>query len=190
MKNAIIVHGMPSKEKYYDSNAANQSDSHWISWLQHQLMVNDIYAAAPEMPLSFKPDYQLWKREFERYDITPETILVGHSCGAGFLVRWLSENQDVRVGNIILVAPWMNVEHEEDIDFFEGFSIDPNITRRVGKIAIFHSIDDSIEIQNTVRKLKEEIPSIGYKKFKNHGHFTRNSMGTDEFPELLKEILK
>lgn len=30
-------------------------------------------------------------REFGRFEINTDTILVGHSCGGGFLLRWLSD---------------------------------------------------------------------------------------------------
>jgi alpha-beta hydrolase superfamily lysophospholipase len=42
------------------------------------------------------------RSEFERYDIFPETDLVGHSCGGGFFVRWLSKHLEVKVGNVVL----------------------------------------------------------------------------------------
>ncbi len=32
------------------------------------------------------PTNSIWKKEFERFNITPQTVLVGHSCGGGFLV--------------------------------------------------------------------------------------------------------
>lgn len=107
MKNAIILHGKsgPGEQEYYNPDFPAASNSHWIPWLQKQLMIRDIYAQTPEVPNSWKPDYATWCKEFERYDITPETVLVGHSCGGGFLVRWLSERPDVRVDKVVLVAP-------------------------------------------------------------------------------------
>jgi predicted alpha/beta hydrolase family esterase len=180
---------MPSKEGYYDPLGKNESELHWIGWLQKQLMVNDIYAAAPEMPLSFHPDYQIWKKEFERYDITPETILVGHSCGAGFLVRWLSERKDTKVSKVVLVAPWINVNHEEDIEFFDGMIIDPELASRAGSFTIFNSTNDGIEMQNSVKKIMAEAHDITYVEFKDYGHFTFGVMKTNEFPELLEEII-
>lgn len=40
MKNAIILHGGPDKEEYYDPKARSMSNSHWIPWLQAQ-QLND-----------------------------------------------------------------------------------------------------------------------------------------------------
>lgn len=188
MKNAIILHGMPSKEDYYNPNADNESDCHWINWLQRQLMVRDIYTATPEMPLSYRPDYEIWKKEFERYDVTPETILVGHSCGGGFLVRWLSEQPDVAVGKVVLVAPWINVDHEVDIAFFDGLKIDSTLMNRTKGVTIFISDDDDESIHKSVQQIVSEVPGIKRVDFKGYGHFCYGDMKTKEFPELLKEI--
>ncbi len=94
MRNAIILHGKPDpgQEEYYNPNFPSASNSHWLPWLQKQLMIHDIATQTPEMPYSWQPDYAIWQKEFERYDVTAETIVVGHSCGAGFIVRWLSQH--------------------------------------------------------------------------------------------------
>jgi hypothetical protein len=52
--------------------------------------------AAPRL----RTGYATWLRGVERYEITPETLLVGHSCGGGFLVRWLSGHPAVRVPRV------------------------------------------------------------------------------------------
>ena len=105
MKNAIILHGQPGKEEYYNPERPSMSNAHWIAWIQAQLLKNDIAAATPEVPFAFKPEWELWKQEVERFDINPDTILIGHSRGGEFWLRYLSENKDIRVGKVILVAP-------------------------------------------------------------------------------------
>jgi hypothetical protein len=37
MKTAIIIHGMPSTEEYYDVNRPASSNCHWLPWIQKQL---------------------------------------------------------------------------------------------------------------------------------------------------------
>jgi predicted alpha/beta hydrolase family esterase len=90
MKNAILVPGRPDKDEYYDPKYPTNSNNHWFPWLSKQLQINDIFAVAIEPPMPWQPRYEIWKKEFEKFDITPQTVLVGHSCGGGFLVRWLS----------------------------------------------------------------------------------------------------
>lgn len=105
MKNAIILHGQPSKEEYYDPERPSMSNAHWIPWLQGQLLKNDIAAATPEVPFAYEPEWELWKQEVERFEITPDTLIVGHSRGGEFWLRYLSENKDLSVGKVVLVAP-------------------------------------------------------------------------------------
>jgi len=190
MKNAIILHGMGLKEEYYSLEYPSGSNSHWFPWLQKNLLVEDILAVTPEMPHNYAPDYQVWSREFERYDITPETILVGHSCGGGFLIRWLSEHSDVKVGKVVLVAPWLDPAREDTTDFFD-FEIDTDLVTRTKGITIFESDNDEVHgVAPSVELIREKISGTKHVIIKNHGHFCLSEMGTEEFPELLEEILK
>jgi len=191
MQNAIIVHGSPSKREYYDPRPqiSSASNSHWLPWLQRQLMLRDIKADTPEMMFPFKPDYELWKREAERFEIGPETMLVGHSCGGGFWVRYLSEHPDRRVGKVVLVAPWLDPNNIRKTSFFD-FEIDPNLVQRTQGVTIFNSIDDHQGILWSVEILRQTIAGIKYVEFETYGHFCIDDMGTPEFPELLNELLK
>src|SRR5579862_8521505 len=186
MKNAIILHGRPDDWEYYGLEYPAQSNSHWIPWLQKQLQAKDIFTQTPEMPLSFRPDYQIWKKEFERYDIGPETIMVGHSCGGGFLARWLSENKGVKVGKVVLVAPWLNPEDnpKSETGVFFHFGIDPELVNRTASLAIFVSDDDQATIQKSVEIIKSKLNDAKIRQFNGYGHFTFESMKTTEFPEL------
>ena len=38
--------------------------------------------------------------------------------------------------------------------------------------------------------IKDSLPNATYYKFDNKGHFTKGDLGTEEFPELLEEIIK
>lgn len=189
MKNAIIIHGNPSKREYYSDEYPASSNFHWLPWLQKQLLIRDIYAVTPEMQYAFMPDYKIWKKEFERNDITAETILVGHSCGGGFLVRWLSENKEVKVGKVVLVAPWLDPENSIDTDFF-NFQIDPNLATRTAGLTVFSSTDDTDDIQKSVIGIINVIPSTELVEFESGGHFTGDTYIRNGFPELLEEILK
>jgi len=188
MKNAIIVHGRPDKEEYYDLKYPSCSNSHWYPWLQKELLVHEVSAHTPEIPHAFEPDYQIWTREFERYEITSETILVGHSCGGGFLIRWLSEHKDRSVGKVVLVAPWLDPDRESTTDFFD-FEINSTMPQHTASFTIFHSDNDSASIQKTVKILRNKIIGYNFREFHNYGHFTFEDMKTTEFPELLKTLL-
>ena len=179
---------MPGKEEYYSADCLSESNRHWLPWLQKQLILQDIAAATPEVPMAFDPDYDTWVREVERFEITPDTILVGHSCGGGFWVRYLSEHPALQVGKVVLVAPWMDPQNDETRGFFD-FKIDPKLVQRTQGLTIFNSDNDMGNVLKTVATLREQLEGVEYREFRKYGHFTDRSMGTTEFPELLKELL-
>lgn len=189
MKNAVILHGRPGRDEYYDASFPSANNSHWIPWLQKQLLINDIYAQTPEIPKAFNSSYEVWKKEFERFDISDSTLLVGHSKGAGFIVRWLSENSNLKVGKIFLVAPYIDPDKEEGGDFF-NFEIDNELTSRTAGLSIFNSLDDMTSVTKSVQILRDSIRDTNYIEFANYGHFTRRGLGKVDFPELLELILK
>jgi predicted alpha/beta hydrolase family esterase len=187
MKNAIILHGKPSKDHFYDVNFPSFSNYYWLPWLQKQLVVREIPTQTPEVPNGWIADYPTWQKEFERYDIGPETILVGHSCGGGFLARWLSEHKDISVGKVVLVAPWIDPDKKFDSgDFFE-FTIDPDLVKRTAGVTIFNSDDDGESVKKSAQILKEKIEGVKYKEFHEYGHFFDDRRM--QFPELLQEII-
>ena len=104
MPNAVIVHGASDRNEFFDPDYPSLSNAHWVPWLQKQMLMADYLVDTPEMPRAYAPDYPLWKRIFERYEIDTGSVLVGYSCGGGFLLRWLSENA-VAPKRVILVAP-------------------------------------------------------------------------------------
>ncbi len=187
MKNAIIIHGTCSKEEYFSYDYPSLSNSHWLPWLQKKLLINNVFTQTPEMPDAYLPNYKKWKKEFERFKINENTILIGHSCGGGFLVRWLSENK-ININKLILVAPWLDPKREKTTDFFD-FNIDLNIINRIKEIHLLVSTDDDKDILESVEILKNNISKIKLHQFSNLGHFCFSDMKTDRFPELLDLIL-
>lgn len=191
MKNAILIHGWAFKEDYYGLKWPTESNSHWFPWLSKRLMIKDIHTVAVEMPKPYYPEYEVWQKEFERYDITEDTLLVGHSCGGGFLIRWLSENKGKKVGKVILVAPWVGTDPEQPFDksFFD-FTWDEDIATRTKELVLFESLNDAKSVQKSVEIVKKKLNNLKVIQFENKGHFIIEHMGTEEFPELLQECLK
>lgn len=196
MKNAIIVPGRTDRDEFYNPTLTSNSNAHWYPWLSKQLIIQDIHAVAIELPMPFQPRYDIWKKEFERFDITPNTILVGHSCGGGFLVRWLSENKDTKVGKVVLVAPWLNPENNpasETADFFD-FEIDPDLVSRTKGVTIFVSDNDRETILKSVAIISDEVKDVKVTEFQGLSHFCYQpdfdeDLESEEFPALLEECL-
>lgn len=192
MKNAIILHGKPDKEEYYDPASPSPSNSHWIPWTQAQLTKKDIATATPDIPQAYEPQWDIWKKEVERFDITPTTLLVGHSCGAGFWLRWLCENKERKVGKVILVAPSLGIGWGASVrhQFFgDDFSLDPYMAIRTRGLYVFYSDDDKDFTLQAVEEIRDQVPSVDFREFHGKGHFTSDTMPTNEFPELLEELL-
>ncbi len=193
MKKVFIIHGMPSKEDYFNSKGDSQSNCHWLPWIQKQLLDRGVLAQTPEMPEPYEPNYEKWKSVFEQFHIDEETVLLGHSCGGGFLIRWLSES-NIKVGKVVLVAPWIGMDPEDSWAKLTGnffiFEIDRELVSKTNGLTIFVSSDDDKDILSTVEFLKGNINGYSLTEFTDKGHFTYGDMGTREFPELLEEIFK
>ncbi len=186
MKTSLIIHGTCGKDEYFSDEFPSLSNSHWFPWLQKQLLIRGVFAQTPEMPEAYKPQYALWKKEFERFDVDEETLLFGYSCGGGFLLRWLTKNK-VRAQKLVLVAPWLDPKRRKTKDFFD-FVIDKEMTARIGEIHLFVSEDDEWEILESLRIIKESLPDIRIHSFADRGHFTFEDTGAGEFPELLSVL--
>lgn len=189
MRTALILHGKPSKDEYYDSLEPSASNAHWYPWLQKQLSVHGLKADTPEVPLAFDPTWDLWVNEVERFEINQDSLLIGHSTGGGFWIRYLSEHPEIYVHKLILVAPWLNVHRENPFTFFD-FTVDENLIERVGSFIIFTSDNDDQDIKHSVNFLREKFPSANLKEFHDYGHFCLTDMKTVEFPELLGALLE
>lgn len=190
MKNAIILHGSTDSSDYFDVNHPSMSNSHWLPWLQKQLLLKGILAQTPEMPnpVDGQMIYEEWKKMFERFPINEDTILVGHSTGAGFLSKWLSENSAVNVDKVVLVAPWIDPNNIYDKDFF-ACTFDPDLASRTKGLFLFVSQNDDSDVLLSVSILMAKIDNIQLSRFKDLGHFTEEGMGKTDFPELLDVII-
>lgn len=186
MKNAILVHGCCKKDEFLSDEYPSGSNSHWFPWLQKQLIKEGIETQTPEMPTPYAPEYKEWKRALDQFSLNPETILVGHSCGAGFLLRWLGDHE-AKIKKLILVAPWLDPVKKRR--GFLDFEINPAIQERVGEIHALFSVDDPVEgVKESVDMITENLPQTHIHAFDTMGHFTSKEMESPEFPALLELI--
>ncbi len=117
-----------------------------------------------------------------------DTTVVAHSAGAELINRFLTENTDVMLEQLHLVAPWR--AEGGKYNGFSEYEIDPHLPRRAGRVVVYSSLDDSERIQKNAAMLRELWPGINYREFRNYGHFMLgNNMTSPEFPELLEEIV-
>ena len=187
--NCIIIHGCPAIEERAMDPEKRTYAKHWIPWVREELKKSKIKIETPLMPNPWKPSYETWKREFDKLEINEDSILVGHSCGCAFLVRWLGESSQ-KIKKLILVAPWkIPGESDEIKKKFYNYPINEDIKSRVGESVIF-TADDEHEDGKKSAKIFHDALGGKVIELKNHGHYILGDMGTEEFPELLKEVLE
>jgi predicted alpha/beta hydrolase family esterase len=186
MKTAILIHGMPSKEEYFNPVNKSPSNKQWLPWLQSKLVQLGILTQTPEMPNAYNPVYEKWEKVFKQFILDENTILVGHSCGGGFILRYLSEN-NIKVGKVFLIAPWLDPEKYLKTGMFD-FELDSDLVNKTAGVTTIYSTDDDDYILDTIKILKEKVNGVEYIKFKDKGHFCSSDLGGEEFPELLDLI--
>jgi uncharacterized protein len=187
MKNVRIIHGCPSNIERAKDPEKRTYDKHWIPWTKKQLQEKGYEVEAPLMPEPWNPNYENFKMEFEKLEVNKESILIGHSCGCAFLVRWLSETEN-KVDKLILVAPWKIAQKGREKDFYD-YKINPKVKENVNKIIMFTS-DNEVEEGKKSVKMFHEVLGGKIIDLPDHEHYTLNDMGTEEFPELIKEVIE
>lgn len=188
MARVILLHGKSDEDEYFNRDLPSASSRQWFPWLQNELLIAGHDVQAPEVFRQFEPNYPVWRGEFERHVSSGPMLLVGHSCGAGFLLRWLSENPHVHLERLLLVAPWLDPGRESTTDFF-GFELDATLPSRVGSIHLFHSTDDFPSITATTNIVLSQLMGVIEHRYSGMGHFTTEDMHTDRFPDLLAALL-
>ncbi len=188
-KNCIIIHGCPPKTEERMNPKTRTYDKHWIPWTKKQLEKRGIKTETPLMPMPWEPDYEKFKTEFEKQSIDEDTILIGHSCGCAFLVRWLGEIKR-KVFKLILVAPSKIMDGSDDpVKTLYIYDIDQTIKDRINEIIMFTSNNEKDKGKESLKIFYE---ALGGKiiNLENYGHYVVEDMGTEEFPELIEEIIK
>lgn len=182
--NVFIVHG--SYGKPFEN---------WFPWMEKELEKKDISCVIPTFPTPAHQNYDAWSELLDYYVekgfITSETVMVGHSCGAVFISKYLNQN-NLSVKALITVAGYNHFysnNHMDDLNgsfyFNEGdaASLRANIPVRIS----YYADNDPFIPQE---KLVEFVCLIDAKAVlvKNAGHFNA-SAGYNEFQLLLDQIL-
>ena len=186
--NVIVVHGSNSSEEEARKGKP-ENKRHWMPWIKKALEKEDIDVSNKLYPKDWNPSYKDWKKEFEKNKIDENSVLIGHSSGCGFLLRWLGEKKK-KISKLILIAPEVIPSEEwEYLNDLLNFEINRDIRDFVKKITVFFSNNDSKGVLESVKVISQLFDIAPIKLF-NRGHFTFEDMKKEEFPELWCKILE
>lgn len=193
-KQVVIIHGGDTHKTredflkslntlYLDIEKYKKESGDWKTWLRKELGP-DYEVVIPQMPNKFDAKYPEWELWFNRIVplLADEVVLIGHSLGGSFLVKYLSLN---KVPKKILAVGLVSAVY--DYDSFGGglltFELPDKLDMQTDKVFIYHSTDDTIVPVSAMHKLREKVPFAETREFTDRWHFVG-----DEFPELLEDI--
>jgi len=140
-----------------------------------------------KMPNPSNAKYEEWKIIFNKISklLDNNVILIGHSLGAIFLVKYLSENKFPKkiLATMLISPPYDDEGMEESLgDFILNKSLN-GLIKQSGKIFIYQSKDDPVVPYTHLKNYKKALPNAIIREFKKRGHFDQPN-----FPELIKDI--
>lgn len=183
MTRAFIIHG-----------TGGYPEENWFPWLKKELKAMDIETVIPQFPTPKNQTPETWFTVISDYLplIEKDSIMIGHSLGATFLLRVL-EKLDHSVAQSIFVAPSIGILPIKYIEGDRPFLSEPfnwqKIRQNAEKTTVFHSEDDPYICIENGMFVAQQLGAQFIKK-DNCGHFNAQAGFRDGFPELLSEIMK
>lgn len=161
----------------------------WKNELQDDL--GDSFAVyVPKMPNAQNAQYSEWKIVFEKIvDLLDDNlVLVGHSLGAIFLVKYLSENKITRrvKKTLLLGTPFDDegMDQEPLLSFSRTGTLE-NFSAQAGEIYFYHSEDDFAVPFSHLIKYQHALPGAHFRAFTDRNHFLQESV-----PGLVEDVEK
>lgn len=171
------------REKEITLERLRQKD--WKSNLQQDLG-EDYEVLTPRLPNAQNARYVEWKIIFDKIVplLSDNVILIGHSLGGLFLVKYVSENKTPKTikATLLVATPYSTQDYEPIVDFSIERSLTP-FEMTGGKIIFYQSRDDVVVPFENVKKYKAALPAAELRIFEDRGHFNQ-----EHFPELVEEI--
>lgn len=200
MKQQILVIGggstFPSYEDYISHLKSKEINferlkarKDWKDSLQ-EVLGESFEIFVPRMPNVTNARFEEWKIWFKRIvsKLNENLILIGHSLGGIFLVKYLSENKlHKKIRATILVAsPFDDKDSEEPLAEFSLNSSLDGFAKQAGEIYLVQSKDDPVVPFNQFEKYKKALPDAKTLILDGMGHFNIESF--PEIVDLIKNI--
>lgn len=197
MKQVVLIGGgetWPDRDAYLQFLKGMKVDPYEVKsdgWKKNlQLDLGEEYEVLRiGMPTPLNAKYDEWGIWFEKYlpFLREDVVLVGHSLGGSFLVKWLAENRlPAKASSLVLVAaPFVSYDRCEDgLVGFATAGID-NIMESVKDVTLFQSTDDEIVPMENAHLYVQNLEGAKIKEFHaDRGHYIFD----EHFPELVAHI--
>lgn len=194
-KQIVVIHGGDTFENYeeylkflnnfdIDIERYKSSKNDWKPWLREKLGEN-YEIILPVMPNKTNAIFYEWKIWLEKIIpfLNNEIILIGHSLGASFLIKYLSENKfPKKVKGVFLVSGVFDT----DVEGYglASFSLPEKLDLQTENIFIYHSKDDPVVSFSNLEKFKNVLPQAKTRVFEDRKHINQET-----FPELAEDII-
>ena len=105
MKNYFVIHALGRTENDY-----------WYKFIKRTVENKGYKCFVPTMPPIEDMSYDTWAKEFDKYKdfINEDSVFIGHSTGAIFIIRYLMEN-NLKIAKYISVVGF-NKENPKSIN--------------------------------------------------------------------------
>lgn len=161
----------------------------WKEWLGTGL--GSAYEVLlPRMPNATNAVYEEWKIWFQKVVslLEDDAVLVGHSLGGIFLVKFLNEGRfPVRVrATFLIAAPFHDDLHSgESLASFAllGDTL-TQFLEHAGAVYLYQSTDDTVVDVSHMKEYQKVLRGATVRLFDDRGHFNLETL-----PELVEDIL-
>ena len=190
----IMIHGWIPKENYKNSLEAIKAEWYdpykepslrWTKTLAEDLW-DDYEVQRPDMPFKYFTDYNQWKTKFELVIpyIRDDAIIIGHSLGANFLMKYLDENEfPVNPKRLFIVAPGIKDDENEILGSFNYDLNLSNFKKYAPITSLYQSKDDPVCVYDFLELIREPLKDVTWRIFEDRGHFL-----SEKLPEIIDEI--
>ena len=194
-KQVVVIHGGDTFETYeeylnflrnYEINIERYKTGKddWKPWLR-QALGEDYEVILPIMPNKTNAQFQEWKLWFEKLVplFNEEIILVGHSLGASFVAKYLSENKFPKKLSAVFLVSGVFSKHKEGYGLV-SFTLPKNLNLQTENIYLYHSKDDPLVPFSSLEQFMKALPKAHARVFEDRKHLNQQ-----EFPELAQDVL-
>ena len=175
---AVILHG-----------TGGSPDENWFPWLKKELEASGVEVFVPRLPVGVEQNLENWNKAFTEqipFELDGDTILIGHSNGAAFMLSLLNQHRKEPLLSSVFVSGFyqnLGGEFEQFVKSFIDIDFDWSLIRKnAGKVLQLHGTDDPYVPMNSAEGLSRLLGSEVV-KIDEGGHLNA-AAGFLEFPEL------